>query len=327
MTTTAGDSVRNARPEAGDKTCMAGAHGIQSTVHDMLLFYKYILEDFKRPAEDRLGPDLDVLTKKHINLGRRVTLENGSSEQSAALGWIRTELPGVPSTDVRATAFIGKMETSKDRTIVWHHTGDYPGYASASYILPASQSAVVVLSNSTGKVQTPEIVGQMVIDAILRSEEKGARPTWWVQKAEDGAKYYDQVWDIMPELLETRKPNSSNALPYLVDYVGKYYNDSNSWFMEIWYQPPTVDEAESLWMGMQGNKRQAVQRYQLTHYYKDVFTWLLTNDESAYRGRMPNPVKECYLVKFVLTEEYMVSSLRWDSGDGEQMFTKKTVSA
>jgi len=311
----------NGRPEAGDNTCMAGAHGIQSTTHDLLSIYKYILEDFHRPVDERLGPDLDVLTQKHAEIGVSRTALACDVKQSYSLGWIRTEL----SRTNRSRLIVGKGKLN-EHTMLWHHNGEYPGYACASYLIPATQTAVVVLSNSTGKINTPDIVSQMIIETILESVEKGAKKITWVKDAKAATEYQMQVWDALPEELERNKPNVARPMP-LVDYVGKYYNDVKTWYIEIWYAFETEAKSEALWMCMQGHKREEIQRYKLKHYYEDVFTWLLTMDESAFRGRSPVNVNETYLLKFVVDDNLRVTGIIWDSGDGEYEFRKEREAA
>lgn len=73
---------------------------------------------------------------------------------------------------------------------------------------------------------------------------------------------------------------------------------------------------------MQGHKKEAVQRYKLKHYYQDVFSWLLTYDEVAFRGRSPILSKEFYLLKFEVDEELFVRGVVWNSGDGDYLFPK-----
>lgn len=317
-----GSSVLNGRPEAGDNCCQTGASGIQSSVKDLLIFYQNLFKDLSKPSSERHGPDIDMLTKRHVDLNIRKTGNDGKSEQSYSMGWVRSELPGIPSMNTRDTRIIGAAE---DSTMLWHHNGNYPGYTAASYLLPSTQTAVVVLTNSVGKLEVPDVVAQMVIDTILNSKEKGAPPIDWVGDAAEAAKAYDTIWLNLPLRLLLEKPNNAKPLP-LHDYIGRYHNRIRNFFLEIWYEPENDDNGpETLWMCMQGRKKEEVQRYRLKHYYEDIFSWMMLFNENAYRGRSPIPNKEFYLLRFVVDEDLFVTGLVWNSGDGDYLFPREKV--
>lgn len=64
---------------------MARASGIQSSVLDLLRFYKALFDDCSGPSSERTVPDLEMMTKRHVDLGIRVTGTGGETEQSYSM--------------------------------------------------------------------------------------------------------------------------------------------------------------------------------------------------------------------------------------------------
>lgn len=79
-------------------------------------------------------------------------------------------------------------------------------------------------------------------------------------------------------------------------------------------------------MCFQGNHEQ---RYVLEHYQNDIFSWVLTRDENARRGRFPVTWRAFYLLKFqgrgVLDE---IKDLVWENDgawDAGETFSKNSA--
>jgi hypothetical protein len=66
-------------------------------------------------------------------------------------------------------------------------------------------------------------------------------------------------------------------------------------------------EDSALHMDIQGNRSQP---YQLSHYHFNVFSWILSQDQNAHRGRFPIADPKFYLLKFQGDGEH-IENLVW----------------
>lgn len=325
MTLADGRPVLNGRPHAGDDACQVGASGIQTSVHDLLLLYKELFTDEKKVLKST-----PLLLEKQIDLGIRKTIDG--NEQSYAMGLVRTQLPGVPSMNPTDQIVIGRSTAEGPgitRPLLLHQNGNYPGYTAAAFLIPETATAVVVLTNCVGKIEVAEIVGQMVVEAILNHGKLLIPNIDWVGDAHRDAAAYNQGWAELNSKMEAGMLDKTCELP-LSNYVGKYYNNVGNWYMEIFLALDSNDaetassDDQHLWMCMQGEKTESSQRYELKPYGSNVFSWFLTLDECVYRGRSPIRSLDFYLLKFKV-ELGVVTGLTWshDSPIKDSLFSKK----
>ena len=97
-------------------------------------------------------------------------------ETSYAFGWARVQLPGPmgavgcnPLLMPHGMPVVGKGALS---TLVCYHQGNPPGALAAMSIVPETQSAIVVLSNSLTLNDTPDWVEQLVLEELLDAPER-----------------------------------------------------------------------------------------------------------------------------------------------------------
>ena len=76
--------------------------------------------------------------------------------------------------------------------------------------------------------------------------------------------------------------------------MGKYWNVVEDYCIEV------ILEVTTLNMSFQSDRRKL---YKLSHYHYDVFSWLLTYDEDARRGRLPIPRADLYLLTFQTAQD------------------------
>ena len=310
------------RPFLEDGQIMQGAAGVQSSVHDLLLYYTALMkaaadqEQHQTTSTD--GNPLDqapMLFKAHIPL----STEPSDREKSYGLGWARTVLPastgtiGLNPTYVPEMPIIGKG-LEKPELCIWHQ-GSSNTYLNAVFLLPESQTAVVVLSNALANNDVADWLGQLILETILDVP----KPNDYLELAKISAKNSSARWPkIKADLERERTPGTSPKS--LECYVGKYYNKAENFCLEIEHR------GDSLTMCFQGNHDQ---RYVLEHYQYNTFSWVLTRDENARRGRFPVTWRAFYLLKFqAQSGSDEVKDLLWENDgawEAGEIFSKKAA--
>ena len=297
-----GSFFLNEVPHVCDGTACSGAAGVQTTVHDLLTLYKHILESskdqFERNATATEGSPLKELAT--ILAPHTIVPGYSAGEQAYGLGFCLTDLPGT-----LGAMGINGMYTSKmpvvgrgiaEKKRVWHHNGSLAALLSCIHVLPETNSAIVVLTNSLAKNDAADWLAQLVLEAFIDNPQKND----YELIAKESADGMVNKWHAMEKQL--RDDRVANTTPKaLVAYVGRYYNKAKNWFMDIYLQDGY------LWMCMQGARSES---YKLEHYNYDEFSWVLTWDESAKRGRFRNTTPDYYLLKFQ-TRNDEIMGLKW----------------
>lgn len=146
-----------------------------------------------------------------------------------------------------------------------------PGALAAVNLLPESNSAIVVMTNSLALNDCPDWLGQLVLEELLGIADKND----YVQAAEISAaetlKWYPSVSN---ELREQQTPNTSPRA--LTKYVGTYWNAIRVMKIVV-----TLEDGVLYW-AQQGLE---TEKFALNHYQDDVCTWLQPRNELVKRGR------------------------------------------
>ncbi|KAL8745156.1 MAG: hypothetical protein Q9190_002688 [Brigantiaea leucoxantha] len=304
MTLSDGSPYHLPRPSVENGTIMEGAAGVQSSVNNLLRYAQAIMDT---PAEGTLEQhvselnspfkQLQEILKGHID----PSPEGSDREQSYALGWVRTALPGPLGTCglnpmyVEAMPIVGKGLNNSE--LVLHHQGSIIDFLSSIYLIPRTHTAVVVLTNSLAKNDAADWLGQLILEAILDNSDKND----YIELAKASAKTSMDLFSQMAYDLERRRdsdtPKKSNS-----HYVGLYYNILKDYYIEVF------EEDQTLLMCHQGDRRQS---YELKHVRDDSYSWLLTRDECAQRGVFPNTNLEFYILTFGVDKNDKVDHVVW----------------
>ena len=290
------------RPDIEDGDPIQGAAGVQSSVVDLLHFYKSFMHAFSEQMSSRTAScpnspfkQVNILTKAHINLSSDVP------KRSYALGWTRTELPdqlgtvGLNEMYTEEMPIAGKgIETPR---LIFHHQGSLPAFMTSVHLVPDSKAAVVVLTNCMARCDTADWLGQMLLEAVIDNPVRND----YLSLTKSSVKVSMGLWPKMLDDLDKRQRHGTPIMP-LSSYVGVYYNKVRTWRMEI------LEREGSLFMCIQGRKSQP---YQLRHYHYDVFCWALTRDEDARRALFPYTYAEFYLLYFEKGENGLIDSVTW----------------
>lgn len=275
------------RPKQGDGKLAEGAAGIQSNVRDLLTFYKNLMiaEQEQRHGEQDSSPLKNAATilSPHIALEP----EPRHSERSYGLGMVRTELPGslgiigLNPMYVDEMPIVGKgLETPQ---LCIYHQGSIIPYLSSAHLLPGTNTAIVVLTNSMANNDAADWLGQLLLETVLDNPDKND----YVAIAKKSAATSVALWPKMAKELEARREPNTPHKP-LIAYVGKYYNIIGDWCIDVY-------EDRGLKMCFQGQRDES---YWLDHLRYDEFSWLLTRNEDVHRGRFPVVNLDFYILTF-----------------------------
>lgn len=299
---------------AADK--FGGANGgIRSCVKDLLKLYRTIMksgnDQFNTGRASTPGSPL-----KHVGqlLSSNIPLKKTSlRESSYALGWVRSQLPNSmgavglnPKWMPNGMPTVGKGIASR---LVVYHQGSLPGALAAVNLLPESQSAIVVLTNTLALNDCADWVGQLVLETLLDVNDKNdylslakesvANALVWHSSVEADLKK-DRVPDTFPRDLQA--------------YIGTYVNSIQTMKIVV------TETSGKLFFALQGLDSE---RFELTHYQDDIFTWLRSRNELAERGRFTHQKAVYYKIHFHMTDSH-IDQLAWthdiDVPEGETFF-------
>lgn len=312
-----GSFFQNEVPHVSNGTACSGAAGVQTSVRDLLTLYGNLLRASKDQSERNVTTtegsplvELSTILSPHIAVPGY-----SDGEQAYGLGFTLTDLPGtMGATGINGMftsdmPVVGRGITEKKR--VWHHNGSLAAFLSCIHIVPETDSVIVVLTNSIAKNDAADWLAQMILESLIDSPQKND----YVKIAQESANGLVNEWESMIEQLASDRVANTTSKS-LATYVGRYFNDAQNWFMEIF-----LKDGE-LYMCMQGAHEES---YKLSHYNYNVFSWVLTWDESVERGRFRNPTPDYYLLKFQVQDDE-VTALQWTI-DGDlpegQLFKKE----
>lgn len=297
-------------PLYGKDVLMGPAGGIRSSVNDLLILYKAFLEaehgstDLQKPVIR----NIQQLWRGHQNM-----VFPSLKEHSYAFGWIRAQLPAqlTPGPNP-ARPIVG---TGVPSQLALYHGGYVTGYNSWTALLPELESAVVVLTNSQSLNGGVELIGELLVEALLNNSDNAADYRS-IAKSTADATLQQEIY-INKTLLEGRTVKEPSRP--LATYIGKYLNKAGNFFIEIGYS----EQEESLQVAYMGR---SADTFKLLPYQEDSFYWTLTHDESARLAREFLFPVEYHILRFGSQgDESNVSRLWWQhSSEPGEVFVKTT---
>ena len=310
------------RPFPEDGQIMQGAVGVQSCVHDLLLYYSALMAAAADQAEHQTtSTDGNPLSQAQMLFQAHIPLSTKPSdrENSYGLAWARTVLPASTGTIGLNPGYVPEMPIiglglERPELCMWHQ-GSNNSFLNAVFLLPErEQTAIVVLSNALANNDAADWVGQLLLETILDVRH----PNDYLALAKSSAKTSNALWRTMKVGLEHERIRGTVPSMALEYYVGRYCDRAEIFWLEIEHR------GDSLTMCFQGNHQQ---RYVLEHYHHDTFSWVLTRDENARRGRFPITWPAFYLLNFraqkgsdEIRELLWVNDEAWEAGE---VFSKK----
>lgn len=241
----------------------AAAGAVKSTVNDLLQLYGA----WMAAANDQASTGQDETPgSPFAHVSAQWTPHNKVTEESDyGLGWVLTNLPAKVSI-TSLNPFEGAdvpvlAKGTAPRRLVYHH-GSVLGGLSSVYLLPDTETAIVVLGNTFDLFDTADFVSQVLLEALLDAPE----PNEYVERGRRiAASTLSQLPATAAKLEAEQVHGTSPSLP-LEAYAGKYYNLAGNFFLDVSVLPG----GGGLKMTPMSVEASA---YDLRHYHHDVFFW------------------------------------------------------
>jgi CubicO group peptidase (beta-lactamase class C family) len=305
------------RPPLDSGKLMAPAGAVKSTLSDILVLYNSLLEAAKHQSSSHVtASSASPFRQVETIFGAHSSIQPGSDY---GLGWCTTQLPnvaglvGVNSYEADAMPIIGKGTTAQP---LIYHNGAMCGAMSVVYLLPQTDFAVVVLANSFDLYDTPDFIGQLIIEAIIDSPDPVNFVPIAKKTVQNALSHHP---DMNAQLVRERIP-STKARP-LADYAGLYHSDEgNDYSIDV-----SVKGSE-LRVMVQGFEDVY---YNVYHYNNDVFVFDCDRDAETKRTIYPNASIMMHKFFFEANSEGKIDRVRWGHDftypQGE-VFKKTTLS-
>ena len=287
--------------------------GIRSCVKDLLKFYRELMRAGKHQFDtDQASTPGSPLNQVAQLLSAKIPL-NGKSlhEASYAFGWVRSQLPSPmgavglnPNLIPDGMPIVGKGAPSR---LVVYHQGSLPGALAAVNLLPETQSAIVVMTNTLALNDCADWVGQLVLESLIGVRDKND----YLELARRSVST-SLAWHSTVEAALKENQVHNTSARNLEEYTGTYTNSIKTMKIEV------TQRDDKLFFALQGLQSE---KYELTHYQNDIFTWLRPRNELARRGRFTHQKSLYYMLRFNASGNGEIGQLSWthdaDVPDGE----------
>ncbi|KAJ5422617.1 Beta-lactamase-related protein [Penicillium cf. griseofulvum] len=287
-------------------TLFEGYRGAYSTMNDLLIWAKETLTASQDtvPSANTILKQIPHILSNHVAMGNPSLLE-----RSYGFGWARAQLPGIVGLLGRNSGLWKMSEQpvfgagSQSRLMIYHQGGG-PGYSSFISIFPETQSAVVVLMNTTTASDAADWIARLLIEGLFDF----ATRTDYVRLAEEGRRRALDQFDTLHNKLAEERIHGTSPLP-LESYVGKYNNDEYKYMLEVTLCP---ESERDLMISFQGH---GSQRYTLRHYHDHVFEWSMSLDDVKSSGRYDIADPSYYKIRFEVYPDNRAFRIIWNIHD------------
>ena len=308
------EGVSQARPYVvqGDKTpllvkympplqdgVLAAAGGMRSTTADLLQWGRYLLSQVNESA-GKSGvsePTINMMFASHS-----VISSSSTDTELYGLGWAKVTTPaqfgkiGFNPAFVKAMPQIGT--TAGRHQQVFYHNGAITGYNNCIMLLPQTQTAIVVLTNSMAHGDIADWIAQAVLQAVLGEEDV----VDLVPYAQESALAWCSQYQTMKDALEAgRKPDT--AAPPSAALVGQYWHTTQGLFLNVF------EDSGELRFSFGGKPDQM---HTLTHYANDTFCFLPVSDNERIRRGLFHYATSAWLLEFKKDSKGQYTEVLWN---------------
>ena len=301
-----GLAVENRRPMFEPGSYMAAVGGIQSSVDDLLVLYREVLQEALQLSTLSANTtartplrEVRMVLAGHVPLGGKRT---GILERTYGLGWIRTQLPGELGAMGLNSWLVERMpvagQDAHSRLAIYHQ-GNLPGATSAVYLFPETQSGIVVLANAYGLSDVPDWISQAIMDVLFHHSVS----VDYIQLTREAIiKYQEYCAKTQHDLvlLQGRKPNQASL--DVGSFVGDYRNDADVFLIRV-----SQHGDDSLRLAFQGLQEET---FLLYPSHEECYTWFSSFLDMAHRGRHIFSASH-YIVCFRRNSLGKVMALEW----------------
>ncbi|KAL9611293.1 MAG: hypothetical protein Q9167_004057 [Letrouitia subvulpina] len=223
------------------------------------------------------------------------------------LGWVLTNLPGQGGL-VGVNAYpvhlgtagmptIGQGVAQGLRRMIYHY-GAMIGAQSSVYLLPDTQTAIVVLSNSLGLSESPDWIGQLLVEELL--DTPAQQRTDFISYAKKVRAAALAIHPATQRTLEAERVPNTPAKPPDA-YVGRYVNHLGIFHLDVAVDPAGGRDGElGLSLIVQGFPEVC---YRLYHYHHDIFVWDCDRDAESKKCMFPQAQIGWHRIKFEADED------------------------
>lgn len=287
------------RPDLADSSFDSNA--AYSTVNDLLKWAKATLAASQNTEESANT----VLKEIPQILSNQIAMESPSLlERSYGFGWARAQLPGVvgllgANSDLWEMSEQPVLGSGNPSRLMIYSQGSRPGYSSFIAIFPDTQSAVVVLTNTTAASDAADWIARILIESLFNF----TNPTDYGMLAEKSRKRRLAHVARVSDTLARERSHGAPSVP-LECYIGNYINEEYELTLDI-----TLSTDDCLMISFHGMHFQC---YGLRHLHDSVFEWSLSFDEAQRAGRYDVADPEYYKIRFELYPDNRASQIIWN---------------
>ncbi|KAK0638999.1 beta-lactamase/transpeptidase-like protein [Cercophora newfieldiana] len=292
-------------PGSSGSVALGAAGGLLSTGNDMAKYSKALMKAWRASSEPEKACGTVFADVSWIFAPLQIMETPALREKSYASGWARSQLPMALGDIGVNPAFVGKMpvvgEGMKSRLTLWHQ-GSLIGATSFIMLLPETESAVIVLTNTMALNDAADWIGQLLVQSLLDPPIRHD----YVQLASESADRAIKMYaELTQKVDEGRKPGG--PIRPSSQYVGTYLGFRGNFRVVV------VEGEDGLEVRFQGRESQG---FRLQHHHDDTFTWFITFNEQIRRALFISYNPNLYMIWFKHEGEKGVTSLNWafDSG-------------
>lgn len=301
---------------------MDSAQGIRSSVNDMLIWCQALIKAYNNEQKagqgSSSGSPLKQLSKQMSGLTPFAKpFDSGSAY---GMGWVRAQLPTALGAVGCNPSFIKNMPIAGQGTdeVVIYHQGSMAGYTASAFLIPSSESAIVVLSNSISLNYCADWVGQLILEALIDVEERNDYKKYAKESADAHLVKFPSMRQSLTQTV-SRTRSQKIWMPILETTT----ITSGDFRIQI----TKNQQSKGIQLAFQGLDSQV---WEMEHYHHNSFLWLMSRDEAVCRARFPYSPEKLYRVDFLTNKDGEVDSLLWAhdaDGPPEKLYRGKDTSS
>ncbi|KAK3984501.1 beta-lactamase/transpeptidase-like protein [Cladorrhinum sp. PSN332] len=292
---------------------MGSAGGLSSTVNDLAKYYKALMRAWRIQKQGGLARNKeaagDLLSRNDITwlfTPLQIMETPTFREKSYASGWGRSQLPAAVGTFGVNPSMVDEMPLLADglpkgsRLALWHQ-GSLVGATAFVMLLPETESAVVVLTNTMAHNDAADWIGQLLAETLL-AEGPTSSNNDYVLLAEASKRRALEMYAELTRKIDEGRTTGGPPRP-LRDFVGRYVGFGGVYEIKI-----VETDDGGLDMLLQGRESQ---RYRLLHHHEHTFTWFMTFNEQIKKARFISYLPDPFFITFKAEPGPMITAIKW----------------
>lgn len=305
-----------------DETGFAGANAARSSTKDLLFIYQSLLFAYKHQLEsDSESTEGSPFKEVRTMLTPYVGVGSSTMEDVAyCFGLYRTCLPNNLSISSMNNLLLGPKHiphigSNSPGLEIYHHAGNVPGFMGSTFLIPSSESAVVVLTNSLPFMDPTDFVGQLIVSHLLGEQQP---PGNLLELCHVGRSASLAAYEALSAQLEKDKTARPPRFP-LTAYNGDYFNVAGNFTLSI------STSVKGLLMTVQ---HMPLTKYELLPYDGDTFYWPPNRNAELKQCMWPIMSTGWHKIRFCTTDSLTVDQLIWrhDPFAKPEVFHRRTIS-